>query len=164
VFIRGLAMAFDGATTAHGSMIKARTMSANTESKTIGELEVDAVSASVKGDHERAAGLMGQATKLEEALGPPSGPPEVIKPAHELFGEILLRAGKPEAAAEQFEVSLLRQPNRARSLLGKARAAAKIGDRTTAASTYKQFLEQWQQADQGLPELLEAQDYLKKVP
>ena len=164
VFIRGLAMAFDGATTAHGSMIKARTMSANTESKTIGELEVDAVSASVKGDHERAAGLMGQATKLEEALGPPSGPPEVIKPAHELFGEILLRGGKPEAAAEQFEVSLLRQPNRARSLLGKARAAAKIGDRTTAASTYKQFLEQWQQADQGLPELLEAQDYLKKVP
>ena len=28
----------------------------------------------------------------------------------------------------------------------------------------RQFLEQWQQADQGLPELREAQDYLKKVP
>ena len=164
VFVRALATAFDGATAAHGSMIKAGTMSANTESKTIGELEVDAVSASVKGDHERAATLMGQAIKREEELGPPSGPPEVIKPAHELFGEILLRAGKPEAAAEQFEVSLLRQPNRARSLLGKARAAAKLGDRITAASTYRQFLEQWQQADQGLPELLEAQDYLKKVP
>ncbi|HET6648304.1 MAG TPA: hypothetical protein VFH01_13335 [Pyrinomonadaceae bacterium] len=164
VFVRALATAFDGATTAHGSMIKAGTMSANTESKTVGELEVDAVSASVKGDHERAAGLMGQAIKREEELGPPSGPPEVIKQAHELFGEILLRAGKPEAAAAQFEVSLLRQPNRARSLLGKARTAAKLGDRITAASTYRQFLEQWQQADQKLPELLEAQDYLKKTP
>ncbi|MBA3256826.1 MAG: hypothetical protein H0T64_09285 [Pyrinomonadaceae bacterium] len=74
-----------------------------------------------------------------------------------------MRAGKPEAAAEQFKVSLLRQPNRARSLLGAARAAAKAGDQNAAASAYKKLLEQWQQADQELTELREARDYLKKV-
>ena len=106
---------------------------------------------------------MKQAIKLEEEMGPPSGPPGVIKPAHELFGEILLRAGKPEAAMEQFKISLLRQPNRARSLLGAARAAAQAGDLKAAADLYKQLLKQWQQADEGLPELREAQDYLKKA-
>src|SRR5262249_21524957 len=49
---------------------------------------------------------------------PPSGPPLVIKPAHELFGEILLRAQRPQEAAEQFATSLRRHKNRARSLLG----------------------------------------------
>ena len=39
----------------------------------------------------------------------------LIKPTHELFGEILLRAGKPQEAAAQFRTALLRQPNRARS-------------------------------------------------
>jgi hypothetical protein len=29
--------------------------------------------------------------------------PSLIKPTHELFGEILLRAGKPVEAAEQFK-------------------------------------------------------------
>jgi hypothetical protein len=34
---------------------------------------------------------MKKATELEEAMSPPSGPPVLIKPTHELFGEILLR-------------------------------------------------------------------------
>jgi hypothetical protein len=66
---------------------------------------------------------------LEEATSAPYGPPSLIKPSHELFGEILLRAGKPTDAAEQFKISLLRQPNRARSLLGLARATAQTSRR-----------------------------------
>ncbi|HYN23659.1 MAG TPA: hypothetical protein VES69_01290, partial [Pyrinomonadaceae bacterium] len=124
VFVRGLATALGGSSGAVGENVtKPGAISRDTESKTIGELEIAAVAASVKRDHEQAAELMKQAIRLEEEMGPPSGPPGLIKPAHELFGEILLRAGKPEAAAEQFKVSLLRQPNRARSLLGAARAA-----------------------------------------
>ncbi len=128
----------------------------------IGELEVFAVAAAAKGDHDQAAKLMKQAVAREEKLGPPSGPPGLIKPAHELFGELLLRAGKPEQAAEQFRASFLRQPNRARSLLGAARAAAKTGDRAAAEATYEKLLAQWQQADADLPELKEAREYLKK--
>jgi len=94
-------------------------------------------------------------------MGPPSGPPSLIKPAHELFGEILLKAGKSREAAEQFRASLLRQPNRARSMLGAARAAAQSGDKVAAVSSYAKLLDQWQQADEDLPELREAREYVK---
>jgi Tfp pilus assembly protein PilF len=106
---------------------------------------------------------MKRAVAAEEQLAPPSGPPTLIKPTHELFGEILLRAGKPKEAAEQFEKALLRQPNRARSLLGAARAAAQKGDQQSARAFYAKFSEQWQQADKDLAEWREAQDYLKQA-
>ncbi len=163
IFVRGLATALRGPAAGEENVAKSGTISRDKESKTIGELEIAAVTASVKRDHEQAAELMRQAIKLEEEMGPPSGPPGLIKPAHELFGEILLRAGKPEAAAEQFKVSLLRQPNRARSLLGAARAGVQSGDRRGAAAAYAKLLEQWQYGDEGLPELREARDYLKKA-
>ncbi len=165
-FIRGLAAAHGGL---GGSAVgtenpgKLGNLSGEMVSKTIGELEVAAVAASAKRDHERAAELIKQAISLEEQMGPPSGPPGLIKPSHELFGEILMRAGKPEAAAEQFKVALLRQPNRARSLLGAARAALQSGDQRGAAAAYTKLLEVWQHADEGLPELREAQDYLTKT-
>ena len=126
------------------------------------ELEIDAVAASMKKHHRRALEFMKRATFLEDEMGPPSGPPGLIKPTHELYGEILLRAGKPGEAVEQFKKALRNQPNRARSLLGLARAAAQSGDHNGAAASYTKFLEQWRQADEGLPELTEAREYLKK--
>jgi hypothetical protein len=128
----------------------------------IGEFEVAALSASSKGDHEKAISLMREAVKLEEAMGAPSGPPSLIKPTNELFGEILLRAGNAAEAREQFRLSLLRQPNRARSLLGLARAAAKAGDEKGATATYAKLLEQWKQPDSDLPELREAREFVEK--
>jgi tetratricopeptide (TPR) repeat protein len=128
----------------------------------VNKLEVEALKASMNGDNAGAIDLMKKATAAEEQGGAPYGPPGLIKPSHELFGEILLRAGKPKEAVEAFKVALLRQPNRARSLLGLARASAKSGDTATARSTYTQFLEQWKQADSNLQELAEARDYLKQ--
>jgi tetratricopeptide (TPR) repeat protein len=133
------------------------------EGPRVGDLGIVAVAASLKGEHQKAIEFMRQAVIVEEKLGPPSGPPLVIKPANELFGEILLRAGKPGEASEQFKIALLRQPNRARSLLGAARAAAQSGNEPEAVSFYAKLLDQWKQADEGLPELREAQDYLKKA-
>ena len=130
----------------------------------IREFQVAAVNASMKKDHEQAIKLMKAAVTLEEQMSPPLGPPILIKPSHELFGEILLRAGKPAEAAAQFATALLRQPNRARSLLGAARAAAQAGDRAGAAATYAKLLEQWNQADQELAELREAREFLKSQP
>ncbi|MCA1577541.1 MAG: hypothetical protein LC794_09300 [Acidobacteria bacterium] len=127
----------------------------------IKELQLAAVKASIKTDHEKAVELIRKAAELEEQGPPPSGPPSLIKPAHELFGEILLRAGKPVEAAAQFQTALLRQPNRARSLLGAARAAAQSGDQTSAATFYARLLEQWKQADDDLPESREARAFLK---
>jgi cytochrome c-type biogenesis protein CcmH/NrfG len=75
----------------------------------------------------------------------------------------LLSAGRPKEAGEQFGIALLRQPNRARSLLGIARAAAKSGDTRAAMEAYSKLLRQWNQSDPNLPELREAQDYLKQA-
>ena len=135
-----------------------------TELPGIRELEVSAVAAATKGDFKTAIDVMQKATKTEEESGAPSGPPSLIKPTHELFGEILLKAGKPADAVAQFKTALLRQPNRARSLLGLARAAAQSGDQSTATATYTKFLEQWKQADEGLAELSEAREFLKSHP
>jgi tetratricopeptide (TPR) repeat protein len=127
------------------------------------ELEVSAQALSMKGKHEEAIEMMKRATALEEEMSPPSGPPELLKPSHEVYGEVLLRAGRAKEAAQQFATSLLRQPNRARSLLGAARAAARSGDTKGAATAYSALLRVWAQGDSQLPELREAQDYLKQA-
>ncbi|VAX28560.1 hypothetical protein MNBD_NITROSPINAE05-103 [hydrothermal vent metagenome] len=125
-------------------------------------LEIQAAMLASNKKYENAIALMKKGIALEEKLPAPSGPPRIIKPTFELFGEILLRAGKPEDAAKQFAISLLRHPNRARSLLGAARAAADSGDKQGAIDGYAKFLALWSQADPDLPELSEARGYLEK--
>jgi tetratricopeptide (TPR) repeat protein len=125
--------------------------------------EIEAVLAASKGNYDAAIAAMKKATALEEEIDSPSGPPPLLKPSHELFGEILLKAGRPKEASEQFAAALARQPNRARSLLGSARAAAKAGDTKMASDFYSRLARQWQQADSNLPELKEAQDFLRQA-
>ena len=50
------------------------------------------------------------------------------KGADELYGELLLQAGRPKEAVVWFERALARTPNRSRAVLGLARAAAKAGE------------------------------------
>jgi tetratricopeptide (TPR) repeat protein len=147
-FIFGLAMAMKA------GIIEAHSLTS------VNDLEVQALSFSMQKNHAAAIDLMKKATALEEERGAPYGPPTLIKPSHELFGEILLRAGQPKEAIEKFQVALLRQPNRARSLLGLARAFAQSGDTATAKTTYTKLLDQWKDADANLPELREARDYV----
>ena len=154
VFVRGLTAAVNGSSSI-------ASVGGSGSSQKIKDLEITALSASMKKDHDKAIELIKQATALEEQMSAPYGPPTLIKPTHELFGEILLRAGKPAEAAEQFKTALLRQPNRARSLLGAARAAAQSGNHAAATAAYTKLLEQWKQADENLPELREAREYLK---
>jgi len=167
-FIRGLAgaMASNDAEAANGLAELGELHSKAEAGKStieINSYEISALEASMKKDYNKAIELMKKATALEEDMRPPSGPPSLIKPTHELFGEILLRAGKPAEAAEMFKVALQRQPNRARSLLGAARAAAQTGNQSGALTAYTALIEQWKQADTGLSELREARDYLKQA-
>ncbi|HYS53906.1 MAG TPA: hypothetical protein VER58_09130 [Thermoanaerobaculia bacterium] len=82
--------------------------------------ELRALLASARGRMDEALKYAEAAIKSEEKLGVPSGPPDDFKPAHELYGELLLKVGRRKEAAEQFQMSLLRTPNRARSLSGAA--------------------------------------------
>jgi tetratricopeptide (TPR) repeat protein len=169
LFVRGLAAAVNGSTTMEQELGALQAMRARggpsrpATTAEIRELEISALNVSMRKDHAKAIELMKRATSLEEETSAPYGPPSLIKPTHELFGEILLRAGKPAEAAEQFKTALLRQPNRARSLLGAARAAAQTGNQSGALTAYAALIEQWKQADSGLLELREARDYLKQA-
>lgn len=138
-------------------------VSRSTRALEINALEVSAAEAASRGRLEEAIEQMKRATTLEDDMPPPSGPPTLIKPSHELYGEILLSAGRTKEAAEQFARSLTRQPNRARSLLGAARAAARSGDEAKAAEHYSTFLKQWQHGDANLAELREARGYVEKA-
>jgi len=65
--------------------------------------------------------LLAKAVAIEDAIGAPSGPPEIFKPAHELYGEMLLKAGKTKEAKAQLEESLQRTPGRRLTLEALAR-------------------------------------------
>jgi predicted Zn-dependent protease len=86
---------------------------------------------------------MDEAQAIVEAGAPPQGAASPVKPVHELYGEILLDLDRPADAIEKFETSLLRMPDRPRSLLGLARAYAETGDRDMAAEVYEKLTDVW---------------------
>jgi tetratricopeptide (TPR) repeat protein len=96
-------------------------------------MELQALIAQSKGQNDQAIKLLTDATQLEESLRPPNGAADPIKPSHELLGEVLLQAGKAKEAADAFETSLLRMPNRARSLMGAIKAHTAAGNKMRAA-------------------------------
>jgi tetratricopeptide (TPR) repeat protein len=128
------------------------------------EKEISGLSLLAKGRKEDGLALLAEAAKAEDGMTPPSGPPELIKPAQELYGEALLEQGKPEEAAAQFRRSLQRMPRRSASLLGAARAAARLGHEDEARRLYADLAEIWRQADSDLPELAEARSHSTAVP
>ena len=96
------------------------------------EKELGAVIRWAKGQKDEALQLAREAADVERTLNAPSGPPDPIKPAFELYGEMLLDAGKPRDAMQAFQQALLRTPKRTPSVLGLARAAQAAGEPTTA--------------------------------
>ena len=108
-----------------------------------------------KGQRDGAIAAAKAAAAAEDGLNYEFGPPDVVKPSHELLGEMLLETGKPADARKEFEAALARYPGRALSLLGLARAAAKSGDAAAAKDAYARLAAIWSRADADLPELAE---------
>ena len=120
------------------------------------EREMAALIARTRGAVPEALDILRAAARDELALPPPLGLPAPIKPAPEMLGEFLLESGGAREAAESFDAVLKRHPNRTLSVLGRARAAARLGDTATARRFYQQLLENFTRADGNLPELAEA--------
>jgi len=93
--------------------------------------EVRALLAAARGNMAEAVRHAQLAIAAEEKLGVPSGPPEDFKPAHELYGELLMQAGKTTEALAQFQTSLLRTPNRTASVADLERAQSRLAARTS---------------------------------
>jgi len=170
-YVRGMAAAHMGKADAEKARAALESMAEHARKRGDSELsesllvmtgEVAAVYAMKRGGAKKAIAAMEQAVKREEAMPAPSGPPDLIKPSHEVFGEILLATGDAKRAREQFARALERHPNRARSLVGAARAAAAAGDAAAASDFYVKLLDVWKYADTQMAELKEARDYLQK--
>ena len=110
----------------------------------------------VEGRREEALVLARQAAVVEAGLAFEFGPPVPVKPVNEQVGEMLLDLRRPREAMEAFELSLKRNPRRALSLLGLARAATAAKDTATAQRAYGELRQIWKRADKNLPELKEA--------
>ena len=78
-----------------------------------------------RGEPEEGLRLAQTAIDAEDALGEPSGPPGDIKPAREIYGDLLMKAGRRDDAADIYRDALLRTPNRAAAVAGLAKAEGK---------------------------------------
>ena len=100
-----------------------------------------------RGNTEAGLALLSESVEIDESRHPPIGAPNPLKPAHELYGEALLAAGRPEEALAMFERSLKRMPNRPLSLRGLARAHVALGNAHEARKTYARLESGWQGRD-----------------
>jgi hypothetical protein len=140
----------------HGGSGYAMGGSSSAGADAIMKKELEALLASLGGDRDRGLALAREAAAAEDAMSFEFGPPSVVKPAHELLGEMLLNAGGAGEARAEYERSLAHAPERALSLLGLARAASKAGDRAAGEDAYRRLAAVWRRADPDLPELAEA--------
>jgi tetratricopeptide (TPR) repeat protein len=86
------------------------------------EREIRAVVALARGQKDEAVRIAKSAADLDITMAPPFGPPEPIKPAVELYGDVLVEAGRPKEAVTAYEQALLRTPNRTPTVKSLARA------------------------------------------
>ena len=122
---------------------------------------LEAVIEQAAGKHESAHVLAMRAAAVSDALPVEFGPPAVLKPPHELLGELLLEGKQPQAALVQFDLALKGAPKRSQSLLGRARALKASGARSEAARAYAELATIWKNADTDLPALAEVRSGAK---
>lgn len=103
--------------------------------------QIEASLALANGNGSTALEAAQKAVDIDRQLGAPSGPPVPLKPARELYGEILLEIGRHDAAMTAFADALDWIPGRTPSLLGLARAAAFAGEADVALSNYRTIVD-----------------------
>jgi len=102
--------------------------------------EVAALRLLEEGDADAAIERARVAAEMErEYMRVPSGPPMPIKPAGELYADVLLATGNAEDALKAYRQSLDWIPQRTPSLIGLAKAAEQTGDNETASETWERL-------------------------
>ena len=113
-----------------------------------------------EGRKDEAIAQLSAAADAEDATDKSAISPGPLAPARELYGFMLLEAGKSKEALAAFEATMKKEPNRFAGLSGGARAAAAAGDRGKATAYYKKLLEVAKESDTERPELRQAKKYL----
>jgi hypothetical protein len=83
------------------------------------KLELRALQALLLHNEKQAEEYMKEASTLESKVSYAFGPPTVVKPSFELYGEWLLEKKRFAEARDQFDLSLKAAPNRLKSVRGR---------------------------------------------
>jgi tetratricopeptide (TPR) repeat protein len=113
------------------------------------------------GEPEEALRIARRAADLEETVEKHPVTPGPLLPARELLGDLLLELDRPAEALIAYERTLEREPRRARSRFGAARAAELAGESAVAAARYRELLELMADADASRPEPRLARRFLE---
>jgi hypothetical protein len=103
-------------------------------------LGAEGVLAQVQGDAKKAVELARAAADLDATMDKHPATPAAVLPARELLADLLLELKDPGAALMEYEQSLKTDPNRFRSILGKARAAKQAGDLAASRDAYQKLV------------------------
>jgi hypothetical protein len=113
-----------------------------------------------QGYKEEGLKQMSAAADAEDATDKSAVSPGPLAPARELYGEMLLDAGRAKDALTAFEMTMRKEPNRFRGLYGGARAAEAAGDKAKAREYYRKLLDVAKDADTDRPELQQAKKFV----
>jgi hypothetical protein len=116
------------------------------------------------GDTAAALALAHEAAETEEVTDKHPVTPAELLPARELEGDMLLLTGQYDEARKAYRATLAREPGRARSTFGAARAAELSGDQDAAAAGYAEFLRLMADARPGRPEIATAKAFAVHSP
>jgi len=111
------------------------------------EMELRSMLADMNSNTTEAESWLKQAVELEQKISYSYGPPPIVKPSFELYGEWLLKNNRAEEALSQFDYSLVRAPKRVLSLEGKMNAAKSLGDTQQAEAIATELEQIRHQAD-----------------
>ncbi len=113
------------------------------------------------GDTAGGLALARAAADSEEVTDKHPVTPGELLPARELEADMLLAAGRPAEARKAYLATLKREPGRARSIFGAARAAELAGDAEAAQAGYRDYLELMRNSDGKRAELAVAKTALR---
>jgi hypothetical protein len=116
-----------------------------------------------EGDTAGALAQARAAADIEEQTDKHPVTPAELLPARELEADLLLTVGRYAEARAAYQATLAREPGRARSTFGAARAAELARDRTQATIGYRAYLELMNGGDGARPEIERARAYLARV-
>jgi hypothetical protein len=131
----------------------------------IAGIKHDAASAWIRfesGDTAGGLALAAAAADTEDVTDKHPVTPAELLPARELQADMLLAAGRAAEARAAYRATLAREPGRARSLFGIARAAELAGDRRGASASYAEFAKAMERSDGRRPELEIARAFLQR--
>jgi hypothetical protein len=114
------------------------------------------------GDTASALALAAAVADTEDVTDKHQVTPAELLPARELQADMLLAAGRYAEARAAYRATLAREPGRARSLFGVARAAQLAGDRRGASESYGVYAKAMERSDGARPELGIARAFLQQ--